>query len=183
MCLTYGVPTEGHGDHSECSIELIACPAHRDEQMQAIGYKPGEAVAPSNVEPEESSMFRDAEGNKTIGFCLWCNRDFYSMNEVEAHNANDMAACEAFQELKGHQGMPPVLQAMSEEAGILPNEDPDDETELAEAKFCEFGRVWGLKGDEVQPVALGLTDANATDQEILTAASRLPMKYRIRIIR
>lgn len=43
------------------------------------------------------------------------------------HNADDMAA--AFQELKGQQGMPRVLQAMFEEAGLLPNEDPDDEAE------------------------------------------------------
>jgi hypothetical protein len=118
---------EGHGDHSECSIELIAYPAHRDEQMQAMGYKPGEAVAPPNAGPEQSSMFRDAEGNRTVGFCLWCGKDFYSMEEVETHNADDMAACEAFQQLKGHQAMPPVLQAMMEEAGLLDDEGTDDE--------------------------------------------------------
>ena len=54
---------------------------------------------------------------------------------------------------------------------------------VAEAKFCEFGRVWGLNGDGVQPVALGLTNVNATDQEILSAAFHLPIKYRIRIVR
>ena len=54
---------------------------------------------------------------------------------------------------------------------------------IASAYFCTFGRVWGLKGDGVPPVALGLTNVNATDQEILGAASRLQMKYRIRIVR
>ena len=54
---------------------------------------------------------------------------------------------------------------------------------VAAAKFCEFGRVWGLNGDGVQTVALNLADVNATDQEIVSAASGLSMKYRIRIIR
>jgi len=126
MCLTCGVAMED-GDHSECSVELIACPEHRDEQMRAMGYAPGEAVEVPNAEPEESSMFRDAEGNRTIGFCLWCNRDFYSMEEVQAHNADDMAACPAFQDLKEEQCMPPVLQVMFEQAGFLSDEEPDDE--------------------------------------------------------
>ena len=126
MCLSHGVPME-EGDHSACSIELIACPEHSADQMLAMGYAPGQAVEVPNGEPEESSMFRDADGNRTIGFCLWCNKDFYSMDEVQAHNADDMAACEAFQELKGQQGMPPVLQAMFEHAGLLPEEEPDDE--------------------------------------------------------
>ena len=120
MCLKHGVPMED-GDHSQCSVELIACPDHLADQLRAMGYAPGEAVEAPNAEPEESSMFRDAEGNETIGFCLWCNQDFYSMDEVEAHNANDMAACPGFQELKG--------QAMFEQAGLLPDEDPDDEAE------------------------------------------------------
>lgn len=33
MCLVHRVPME-HGDHSQCSIELLACPEHRDEQLQ-----------------------------------------------------------------------------------------------------------------------------------------------------
>ena len=28
-----------------------------------------------------------------VGFCLWCDKDFYSMEEVEAHNADNMKAC------------------------------------------------------------------------------------------
>jgi hypothetical protein len=44
MSLTCGVPME-YGDHSACSVELIACPEHRDDQMRAMGYEPGQAVA------------------------------------------------------------------------------------------------------------------------------------------
>src|ERR1035441_3862065 len=104
MCLTCGVPMED-GDHSECSVELIACPEHRDDQLRAMGYEPGQTVMPPTAEHEESSMFHDAEGNKTIGFCLWCNKDFYTMEEHEAHIADEMANCPVYQELKGQQSM------------------------------------------------------------------------------
>jgi hypothetical protein len=59
-------------------------------------------------------MFTDKDGNHIVGFCLWCNKDFYDRDEVEAHNADDMANCPAFQELKDEHCMPPVLQAMFE---------------------------------------------------------------------
>lgn len=108
MCLRHGVPME-QGDHSECSVELLSCPEHRGEQMRAMGYAPGQIISPPADEPKESSMFEDEEGNPIVGFCLWCNKDFYSMGEVEEHNANDMTNCPAFQELKDQQGMPPVL--------------------------------------------------------------------------
>lgn len=114
------------GDHSQCSIELIACPEHREEQLRAMGYETGQAIEPPTAGPEESSMFRDEDGNPTVGFCLWCNRDFYTMDEVEAHNADDMANCPAFQELKDEHCGPPVLQMMFENAGLLHEGDPDD---------------------------------------------------------
>jgi hypothetical protein len=60
-------------------------------------------------------MFMDENGTRTVGFCLWCNRDFHSTDEVETHNANGMAACLIFQELKRENCMPPVLQLMLEE--------------------------------------------------------------------
>jgi len=125
-CMNHGVSMED-GDHSECSVELIACPEHRAEQLLAMGYAPGQAVEVPKGESEESSMFRDAEGNHIVGFCLWCNKNFYSMEESEKHTANEMANCPAFQELKDQQCMPPVLQAMFEQAELLPDEEPDDE--------------------------------------------------------
>ena len=41
------------------------------------------------------------DGECTVGFCLWCGKDFCSTEEVEAHNADDMAACPAVQKYKG----------------------------------------------------------------------------------
>jgi hypothetical protein len=124
-CLTHGIPME-EGDHSQCSIELIACAEHRDQQLRAMGYEPGQVPAPQlTADTEESFMFKDEDGNHIVGFCLWCNKDFYSMDEVEAHNANGMAACAVSQELKEEHCMPPVLQMMSENAGLLPKDGTD----------------------------------------------------------
>lgn len=89
----------------------------------------------------------------------------------------------------GRRGTLDDLRAHNRDTYCLSH--PDDRTTqmdifpeiVASAYFCEFGGVWGLKGDGVQPVALGLTDVNATDQEILSAAFRLAMKYRIKIVR
>ena len=84
------------GDHSKCPVELLACPEHRDEQflrMSEVGASdplPAEGGA-------ESTGFRDGDGNATAGFCLWCGKDFYVMEEVWEHNDNDMEACEGVQ--------------------------------------------------------------------------------------
>jgi|ERR1035437_1312037 hypothetical protein len=118
MCMDHGVPME-EGDHSACSIELISCPEHRDEQMRAMGYEPGYTIEPRPEDAEQSSMFTDEKGNRTVGFCLWCNCDFYSAEEVKAHNSNGMAACQVFQELKDEDCGPPVLYHMFKDAGLL----------------------------------------------------------------
>ena len=133
MCLDHGVPMEG-GDHSECSVELLSCPEHRADQMRAMGYDPSYTIAPSS-DSEQSRMFTDREGNRTVGFCLWCGRDFYFMEEVNKHNANDMAECAEFQRLKdsvrmsqpskGRICMPPVLQALFDEADLADSEDTE----------------------------------------------------------
>ncbi len=127
-CLNHGVPMED-GDHSECSIELLSCPEHRADHMRAMGFEPGYTEEPRTSESEPSSMFTDEDGNRTVGFCLWCNKDFYSMEEVEAHNADDMANCWAFQELKDEHIMPPVLQIMLEEAQKPSDKDVADDEE------------------------------------------------------
>jgi hypothetical protein len=71
-------------------------------------------------------MFTDKDGNHIVGFCLWCDKDFYSMADVEDHNANDMANCLVSQELKDEHCMPPVLLVMLEEAGLLDDEGTDN---------------------------------------------------------
>lgn len=112
------------GDHSNCSVELFSCPEHRADHMRVMGYDPDYMVPTSPDTDEPSPMFRDAEGNRTCGFCLWCNRDFYSIEEWREHTENDMANCEVFQKLKDETTTPPVLQDMFEEAGLS---EPDDE--------------------------------------------------------
>jgi hypothetical protein len=84
-----------NGDHSECSIELLACPEHREEQLAAMAILG--ASLPQGEADAESMMFKDTNGKPIVGFCLLCDKDFYSMDDVEAHNANDLAACAVFQ--------------------------------------------------------------------------------------
>jgi hypothetical protein len=33
-------------------------------------------------------MFKDAYANPTVGFCLWCAENFYSIEDVEKLNTN-----------------------------------------------------------------------------------------------
>jgi len=123
MCLQHGVPVDD-GDHSECSIELLACPEHRADQMRAMGYAPDHVF--EQQPDEESSMFTDSKGNRTVGFCLWCGCDFYSFEDHEAHVANDMAACPVFREYKDKCSTPPLLEAMFEAAGLTDDESEND---------------------------------------------------------
>jgi hypothetical protein len=95
------------GDHSNCPQELLACPEHRDEEFRKMGeFSASDPLPAEGV--EDGTGFRDKDGNATIGFCLWCNRDFYSMDEVWEHNDNDMKACPEFQrflsEERAHDG-------------------------------------------------------------------------------
>ena len=117
MCLTHGVPMEV-GDHNDCSVELLSCPEHRADHMRAMGYELG-YTEPEPEDTEPSLLFTDEDGNRTVGFCLWCNRDFYSSDEVEAHNADGMWNCPVFQELKDEDCGPPVLFDTFKAAGLL----------------------------------------------------------------
>jgi hypothetical protein len=122
MCLKCGVPLE-FGDHSHDMVELLACPEHRkaDETI----------TAPHQAEPgAERGVLRDKHGNRIVGFCLWCDKDFYSMDEVSAHNADNMKACPVHGELINRPGgypyMPPILQIMLEQAGLLKGDEPGE---------------------------------------------------------
>ena len=117
-CLTHGVPMED-GDHSACSIELLACAEHFDEYMLAMGYAPGSPVPSPSRDDQPSTMFQDEDSNRIVGFCLWCNKDFYTVEESEAHETDEMAACEVFQELKDEDCGSPVLHQIFEQAGLM----------------------------------------------------------------
>jgi len=113
MCLVHQVSME-RGDHSQCSIELLACPEHLPQQIRQMSIISAKNP-PAGKTETESTMFTDKDGKRTIAFCLWCNQDFYSMAEVEAHNADEMKACAIFQELKDEDCGPPVLHRMLED--------------------------------------------------------------------
>jgi hypothetical protein len=127
VCLNHSVPMES-GDHSDCSVELLSCPEHRADQMHAMGYEPGYTKEPEPEDAEPSPMFTDEHGNRTVGFCLWCNKDFYSMDDVEVHNADDMRACPVFHQFQDEDCGPPVLQMMLEQAEKAKNDENDDRT-------------------------------------------------------
>jgi len=90
-----------NGDHSECSIELLACPEHREEQLAEMAIF-GASYPPQGEIDAESMMFKDTDGKAIVGFCLLCDKDFYSMEDVEAHNANNLSACAVFQGFKNN---------------------------------------------------------------------------------
>ena len=98
MCLNHQVSMED-GDHSKCSIELLACPEHRDEQIRRLSQS-GPSELPGSEDGTEVSMFIDRDGKPIVGFCLWCDMDFYSMSEFEEHTEDEMKACPVYQEWK-----------------------------------------------------------------------------------
>jgi hypothetical protein len=94
MCIKHQVSME-EGDHSQCPVELLACPEHRDEQFKKVNeFSANDPIPDENG--AECLGFRDKDGNATVGFCLWCDKDFYSMEEVWEHSDNNMAACPEF---------------------------------------------------------------------------------------
>jgi len=98
MCPVHQVPLTD-GDHRDCPVELLACPERLDEELRDMGTFDTNDLTGSRVSAE-STMFKGSDVNPIVGFCLWCNKDFYSMGEAEAHNAKDSKACPVFQELK-----------------------------------------------------------------------------------
>jgi hypothetical protein len=86
----------------------------------------------------QSDMFVDEKGQRTIGFCLWCGTDFYSLGQFESHNANELATCPVFQALKGMECMPPVLQLMLKEPGLRGGQmesHPDEESRVPNTRL------------------------------------------------
>ncbi len=61
------------GDHSQCTVELLACPEHRDEQLREMGYEPGTSNMPPPMDEADACVFTDSDGKPTVGFCLWCD--------------------------------------------------------------------------------------------------------------
>ncbi len=107
MCLVHEVLLVD-GDHRSCPVELLACPAHRDEQLRDMDILDTSDLPGSQVDAE-GTMFKDNNGNPIVGFCLGCNKDFYSKEEAKAHNADGSRACPVFQQFKDVDCGPPAL--------------------------------------------------------------------------
>jgi hypothetical protein len=87
------------GDHSQCTVELLACPEHCDEQLRAMGYEPGTDNMPQAPSEEAGREWHDQHGEPIVGFCLLCGKYYYTYDEFEAHNASE-SECAPFRALK-----------------------------------------------------------------------------------
>jgi hypothetical protein len=56
---------------------------------------------PTNKFPRS---FIDKAGSATVGFCLWCNKNFYTSEEISAHNGDDSEGCPEFSKFLNEQG-------------------------------------------------------------------------------
>jgi len=82
------LPMEGH-DHSDCPVELRACPEHKDEtgqQMTAIESTAVEIDFTSLCQKREQPRLHcqcgcaDADPGTVVGWCLWCNHGYVEYN-------------------------------------------------------------------------------------------------------
>jgi hypothetical protein len=94
MCIKHSVSMDD-GDHSECPVELLACPEHRYEQLRQMS-DPSECNLLISEDATGSSAFTNKDDRLTVDFCLWCNRDFYTIAEVMEHNGDGVDACPVF---------------------------------------------------------------------------------------
>jgi hypothetical protein len=49
--------------------------------------------------------------------------------------------------------------------------------------YCQVGRVWGIRGDGIEPASLYVTDPSASDMELYWALGALPIWYQAKIVR
>jgi hypothetical protein len=93
-CLLHD-PSPIDADHSNCPIELVVCPEHLG--LSSLDLSPSEPLhaCPRTIKEDIASASQQA-----IGFCLWCNRNFDSVEECMLHLANDSKACSVFQQFK-----------------------------------------------------------------------------------
>ncbi len=88
-----GLPMEGYA-HSECPVELRACPEHAAEEQRSIAEAMSSEPDPAFVQrwqerPRCECGCAEAE-NRIVGFCLWCDHTYTKYNpEIEdCHFAN-----------------------------------------------------------------------------------------------
>jgi hypothetical protein len=85
-----------NGDHSECPIELRACPEHQhqlpvlsdDELSEFVGDLTSDAK-----KPRCECGCADAHPEDVVGFCVWCSHVYVSYNaKVEAQHFSNLCA-------------------------------------------------------------------------------------------
>jgi hypothetical protein len=54
---------------------------------------------------KSTHAFTDKAGRATVGFCLWCDKNFYNPDEISVHNGDGAQACRAFTEFLSKQGI------------------------------------------------------------------------------
>jgi hypothetical protein len=73
---------------------------------------------------QESSMFRDERGNKTVGFWVWCGQNFYTIEEHYAHWGWPIN-CPVFKEyIERHPAFPASGKTL-EDAGFIDREEQE----------------------------------------------------------
>jgi hypothetical protein len=104
MCIDHRQPME-QGDHSECTIEVLDCPAHRNEQVATEGEANNIPVedgwvpikVPDNLEEMFQAWKDSSEPN--IGWCLMCNNPIRTEDDLipgtNSHNCAEGRALDA----------------------------------------------------------------------------------------
>jgi hypothetical protein len=49
--------------------------------------------------------FTDKTDRAPAGFCLWCDQDFYTSDEISVHNGDGAEACPIFKEFLNEQSV------------------------------------------------------------------------------
>jgi hypothetical protein len=140
MCMDHGVPMED-ADHSECTVELLACPEHCDEQLRAMGYEPGTSNMPQAPSEEAGHQWHDQDGKPIVGFCLLCGKDYYTYDEFETHNASE-SECAPFRALKEKER----LRLHNDYVKGMKNMSATEKMSAAEAPTPSTGIFWLYRG-------------------------------------
>jgi hypothetical protein len=89
-----GLPMEGN-DHSECPVELRACPEHAAEQARGIAEAMSSEPDPAfvqkwNERPSCECGCAEAVSSKIVGWCFHCDHVYVNYSpEIEARHFAD----------------------------------------------------------------------------------------------
>jgi hypothetical protein len=122
MCMNCGVPME-RGDHSNCPVELLTCPAHLEELERYIQESGVELNVPPDADEKVERALSQLETCKAA--CLWCGHgyDEYNAKAEDEHFAYNCPDA------------PEELREIAKRRLVLDNyEDDDDSCESSEGQ-------------------------------------------------